>query len=57
MKDILEGLKELTSFTLAIILLFLGWAFSGGFTPLDILVASAIVVHYIWDFKFKNNDQ
>lgn len=57
MKDVLEGLKELTLFTLAIMLLFLGWAFSGGFTPLDILVPSAIVVHYIWTFKFKNNNQ
>lgn len=53
----LDGLKELTLFTLAIVFLFLGWAFSGGFTPLDILVPLVIVIHYIWNFKFKNNVQ
>ncbi len=53
----LDDLKELTLFTLAIILLFLGWTFSGGFTPLDILLPLVIVVHYIWAFKFKNNNQ
>ncbi|CAK3387991.1 MULTISPECIES: hypothetical protein [Vibrio] len=57
MKDILDGLKELILFTLAIVLLFLGWAFSGGFTPLDILVPLAIMIHYIWAFKFKNKNQ
>ena len=57
MKDILDGLKELISFTFAIVILFLGWAFSGGFTPLDILVPLAIMIHYIWAFKFKNNNQ
>ncbi|MEZ8634253.1 hypothetical protein AB6E23_02455 [Vibrio cyclitrophicus] len=57
MKDILDGLKELILFTFAIVILFLGWAFSGGFTPLDILVPLAIMIHYIWAFKFKNNNQ
>lgn len=51
MRGMIEGFKELVIFIAVLIVLFLGWAFSGGFTPLDFLMLVAVSIHYVWAFK------
>lgn len=57
MRDIIEGFKGLIIFIAVLIVLFLGWAFSGGFTPFDLLMLIAVVIHYVWAFKLGKSKQ
>lgn len=57
MRDMIEGFKELIIFIVVLIVLFLGWAFSGGFTPFDLLMLIAVTIHYVWTFKLGKSKQ